>query len=249
MRCSNVAVSLIWWLNSFNDQIKTKTTRIRMKISIMQLEFLHKEYDSLQVLYGDPSLKSIYGAGCLENPKMMFIFMNPTATNVSAHKNWQGLRAPWLGTKNIWSIFYELKLLSKDSFNRTQKMKPKEWTADFADSVYSELADKRIFVTNLAKCTQLDARPLGNVTFKGYLDLMFKEIDSINPQNIISFGNQVSSILLGKSISVGDYVGSQNEILKIGKKTFEVYPIYYPVGQGRRNMRLAIQRIEKILKH
>ena len=212
----------------------------------MQLEFLHKEYDSLQILYGDPSLKSIYGAGCLENPKMMFIFMNPTASNVSARKNWRGLRAPLLGTKNIWNIFYELKLLSKESFDSIQKMKSEEWTADFANSVYSELKDKKVFVTNLAKCTQLDARPLGNVTFKGYLDLMFKEIDSINQQNIISFGNQVSSILLGKSVSVSDYTGVQNETLTIKNKTFKVYPTYYPVGQGRRNMQLAIQRIEKI---
>ncbi|MCX6737161.1 MAG: hypothetical protein NTX26_00225 [Candidatus Parcubacteria bacterium] len=217
-----------------------------MKISIMQLEFLHKEYDSLQVLYGDPSLKSIYGAGCIQNPKMIFIFMNPTASNISAHKNWQGLRAPWLGTKNIWNIFYELKLLSKNLFDSIQKMKPEEWTADFANSIYSELTDKKVFVTNLAKCTQLDARPLGDVTFKGYLDLMFKEIDSINPQNIISFGNQVSSILLGKSVSVGDYIGVQNEILIIKNKTFKVYPTYYPVGQGRRNMPLAVRRIEKI---
>jgi DNA polymerase len=215
----------------------------------MQLELLHKEYDSLQALYGDPSLKSIYGAGCTKNPKIMLVFMNPTATNVSAKKNWQGLRAPWLGTKNIWNIFYELKLLSKDSFDRIQHMRPEEWTAGFADRVYSELTDKGIFVTNLAKCTQVDARPLKNDIFKSYLDLMLKEIDSINPQNIVSFGNQVSSILLGKPISVGDYVGTQNEILKINKKTFKVYPTYYPVGQGRRNMPLAVGRIEKILKY
>lgn len=212
----------------------------------MQLGALHKEYDSLQILYGDSSLKSIYGAGCTKNPKMMFIFMNPTASNISAHKNWQGLRAPWLGTKNIWSIFYELKLLSKESFDRIQEMKPEEWTADFADSVYSEVTDKGIFVTNLAKCTQVDARPLKNDIFKSYLDLMLKEINFINPQNIVSFGNQVSSILLGKPISASDYIDTQNEILKIGKKTFKVYPTYYPVGQGRRNMPVAVRRIEKI---
>jgi len=178
----------------------------------------------------------------------MFIFMNPTARNVSTQKNWKGLRAPWLGTKNVWNIFYKLKLLSKSSFEKTQKIKPEEWTRGFANSIYSELKSKKVFVTNLAKCTQLDARPLKNTIFKNYLDLMFQEIALINPQNIISFGNQISSILLGKSVSVSDYVGTKNEVLKIRNKMFRVYPTHYPVGQGRRNMTLAAQRIKKVLK-
>jgi len=213
----------------------------------MQLKSLHKEYDRLQFLHGDLSLKSIYGAGCLKNPKIMFIFMNPTAKNVSAKEKWKGLRAPWLGTKNAWNIFYELNLLSKFSFDKIRIMKPEEWTTDFSNNVYSELNSNKIFVTNLAKCTQLDARPLNNLVFKNYLDLMFKEIDLINPQNIITFGNQVSSILLEKKISVSNYKGIKNEILKIKNKAFKVYPTYYPVGQGRRNMPLAIQRIKKII--
>lgn len=123
----------------------------------MQLEILHKKFNSLQLLYGDRSLKPIYGAGCLKNPKVMFIFMNPTAKNISAHKSWKGLRAPWLGTKNVWNIFHELKLLSGASFKKIQKMGPGEWTIDFASSIYSELKNKKVFITNLAKCTQLDA--------------------------------------------------------------------------------------------
>jgi len=214
----------------------------------MQLKFLQKKFDSLQLLYGDPSLRSIYGAGCLENPRVMFVFMNPTARNVSAQKSWQGLRAPWLGTKNVWNIFHELKLLSDISFKKTQEMESREWTADFANSIYSELKNKKVFVTNLAKCTQLDSRPLGNNVFKNYLDLMLQEITSINPRNIISFGNQVSSILIGKLVSVGDYTGIKNEELKIGDRTFKVYPTYYPVGQGRRNMPLAIRRIKKVIQ-
>jgi len=215
----------------------------------MQLKSLHKKFDSLQLRYGNSSLKSVYGAGYLKNPRVMFIFMNPTARNVSAQKNWKGLRAPWLGTKNVWNIFYKLKLLSKSSFEKTQKMKPKEWTADFADSIYSELKSKKVFVTNLAKCTQLDARPLGNAIFKDYLDLMFQEIVFVNPRNIIAFGNQVSSVLLGKSISVNNYIGTKNEVLKIGNKIFKVFPTPYPIGQGRRNMAIAIQKIKMVLRN
>ena len=214
----------------------------------MQLEFLHKSFDKLQLIHGAQKLKSIYGAGCIKNPRIMFVFMNPTARNISADINWTGLRAPWLGTRNIWSIFHKLDLLSEDFFNKTQEMKPGQWEEGFARNLYSELKSKKVFITNLAKCTQVDARPLKNTVFKNYRELMLKEIEVIKPRNIVCFGNQVSSVLLNKAISVSDYVGTKNEILRINADTYRVYPTYYPVGQGRRNMPMAIKRIKKILK-
>jgi hypothetical protein len=57
----------------------------------------------------------------------------------------------------------------------------------------------------------------------------------------------VSSILLWKNIKVSDYVGDKYETLIIGKKKYKVYPTFYPVGQGTRNMPLAIERIKKII--
>ena len=76
---------------------------------------------------------------------------------------------------------------------------------------------------------------------------MLREILLINPKKIITFGNQVSSILLGKPVKVGNYdKKSSGELLRINDKKFFVYPTYYPVGQGIRNMNLAISRIEEI---
>lgn len=196
----------------------------------MQLESLHKDIDSLQFLHGDSSLHAIYGAGCTNNPEVMFVFMNPTAKNISANKKWKGLRAPWLGTKNVWNIFFELGILSRSSYEKTQNIKSNDWTVEFCNEIYSELKKQKIFVTNLAKCTQLDAKPLKDVVFKNYLDLMKNEIYLIKPKYIISFGNQVSSILLSKPISVSNYKDTGVEALEINDKIFKVYPTYYPVG-------------------
>src|SRR4051812_33199827 len=104
----------------------------------MQLTSLHKEIDSLQILHGDPSVQAIYGAGCIDHPKVMFIFMNPTAKNISADKKWKGLRAPWLGTKNVWNIFFELGLLSKSLYEQTKDFKVSGWTEEFCNTIYSE---------------------------------------------------------------------------------------------------------------
>lgn len=51
---------------------------------------------------------------------------------------------------------------------------------------------KKIFITNLGKCTQIDARIIPNEIYKEYLSLLFKEIDIIKPKIIITFRNQVS---------------------------------------------------------
>ncbi|WKZ26894.1 MAG: uracil-DNA glycosylase family protein [Candidatus Paceibacterota bacterium] len=211
-----------------------------------QVTQLHKLYDSLQKKHGAPLLRPIYGAGCIDSPAAMFVFMNPTGRNISSHPDWGGLRAPWVGTRHVWDIFNELNLINTSLYDAI-KLK-QQWDVRFTNLVYKDIESKSIFITNLAKCTQLDARPLNNGVFRDYLDLMYQEIEMINPKKIITFGNQVSSVLLKKNISVSGYSGATCERLSVGGATYCVYPTHYPVGQGRRNMPLAIQRIREILR-
>ena len=109
----------------------------------MKIEDLRKDYDELQVKYGAKELDSIYNGGCEKNPDICFVFMNPTGKNIASDKSWKGRKSPWLGTKNIWKLFYKVDLLSK-------------------------------------------------------------EINIIKPKIIITFENQVSSIILNKKISVSE---------------------------------------------
>ena len=48
----------------------------------MILSDLNKEYDKLQKKYGDKRLDSIYNGGCISNPDICFVFMNPTGRNI-----------------------------------------------------------------------------------------------------------------------------------------------------------------------
>lgn len=214
---------------------------------MQQILKLHKKFDLLQKKFGDESLNSIYGAGKINKPKVMFIFMNPTGRNISSKLDWDGIRAPWIGTKQVWNILNDLSLLKNEIYSKIKIFKPEEWDTDFANEVYKDIEDNSAYITNLAKCTQLDARPLNNKTFKEYLDLMYEEIENIKPEKIVTFGNQVSSIILNKKISVSEYKNNDYELLLLKSKHY-VYPTYYPVGQGRRNMPIAIKRIQEIMK-
>lgn len=214
----------------------------------LQLEHLKKDVDKLQKKHGYGKLNAIYGAGCIKNPKILFLFMNPTARNVSAVPRWKGLRAPWIGTKNVWKILNTLGILSANTYKTIKENNQSIWTEEFAQNVYIELAKKSVYITNLAKCTQEDARCLHDNIFKEYLENTLEEIYLIKPQKIISFGNQVSSILLNKKIKVSDYQNQQKETLKTKDENFNVYPVYYPVGQGMRNIDKAIKRLRQVVR-
>lgn len=213
----------------------------------MQLSHLHDSFDQLQTTHGDPALSSIYWAGCITNPKVCFIFMNPTGRNISAKKERGWLRAPRLGFKQVWQMFFELGLISQELYLKTQAT-ALSWSPAFVEELFSYLAEQWVYITNLAKCTQADAAALKDAVFKAYLPLMHEEINIIKPKKIITFGNQVTSVLIWKNISVSQYENRDHfEELTIGNETYKIYPCWYPVGIGYRNMGKAVARIKGMI--
>jgi len=207
------------------------------------LEELEKEYQKMQLKYGDKTLDSITFGGCKDHPDICFVFMNPTGKNYASNKEWKGIKSPWVGTKNIWNLFYQIGTLDKKTYEKIQKIKGSEWTESFAEDVYKEIENKKVFITNLAKCTQLDARPLKDEVYKKYLDLFYKEMNIVKPKKIILFGNQVSSIVLNQKISV-----STTRKQEFYYNNYHFYPVFYPVGNGIFNMDKAIEDIKYIIK-
>ena len=212
----------------------------------MKIEELNKEYDKLQCLYGDKNLKSIYNGGCINNPDICFVFMNPTGRNIASSPNWNGRRSPWIGTKNIWKLFYKINLLDECIYEKIIQKKPCEWNEEFADVIYDNVEKHKYFITNLGKCTQVDARVIPNSVYVKYLNLLLKEIEIIKPKIIISFGNQVSSILLNKNISVSQ-CRKQYYTLNVSNNIYKVYPVYYPIGNGMMNIDKAIEDLKYII--
>lgn len=217
----------------------------------MCLEELKKEYEKMQQAYGDKTLKSIHFGGCDKNPDICFVFMNPTARNNASDPSWKGLRAPWIGTKNIWDLFIATNLFDINLYHKIKNKKASEWDEEFAEKVYNEVKKNKIFITNLGKCTQLDARPIPNEVYKQYLNLLEKEIEIVDPKVIILFGNQVSTVFLNEKISVSQ-CRKKEFIKKINGKEYKCYSVFYPIGNGRFNIDKSIEDIlwvkENILK-
>lgn len=213
----------------------------------MKLEDLEIEYDRLQKIYGEETLDSIYGGGCVDNPDVCLVFMNPTGRNIAASKLWDGIKCPWIGTKNVWDLFYRLGFVSDDIYFKIKNIKGSEWTCSFAYDVYDDIKKHKVYITNLGKCTQVDARVLPDDVYYEYLDLLKKEIEIVNPKVIILFGNQVSSIVLGEKISVSR-VRKKEFVRKINNCEYKFYSVYYPVGNGSFNKDKAIEDIRWIIR-
>lgn len=213
----------------------------------MKLEDLKQEYDKLQEKYGAKELDSIYNGGCTENPEICFVFMNPTGRNIASSKEWKGRKSPWIGTKNIWDLFYQLDLMNEEIYKKIKTIKANEWTEEFAEEVYQDVKNHKYFIANLGKCTQIDARPLPNKVYEEYLELLKKEIELVNPKVVILFGNQVSSIVLNKKISVSQ-CRKELFIDKINGKEYQFYSVYYPIGNGRFNIDKSIEDIKYIIE-
>ncbi len=210
------------------------------------IEELNKKYVKLQLKYGSKELDSIYNGGCTNNPDICFVFMNPTLRNIASLKTWKGRKSPWIGTKNIWSLFYELGLLDEEIYKKIREIKGKDWTYEFADEVYECVSKHKYFITNLGKCTQVDARPLKDEVYLEYLKLLYKEFEIIKPKVIVLFGNQVSSIVLGTKVSVSE-CRRKMFTLKVKNQEYKVYSVYYPVGNGSFNAPKAIEDLKYII--
>lgn len=144
-------------------------------------------------------------------------------------------------------MFVELELLDKKLYQKIKTMKKEDWTEAFANDLYKDIKKRKYFITNLGKCTQTDARPLKDSVYKQYLHLLKQEFKIIQPKVIILFGNQVSSIVLERTIKVGK-VRKKCFDKEIDGKNYKFYAVHYPIGNGRYNLDKSIEDIEWIMK-
>lgn len=91
----------------------------------MTLEELKQEYDKMQLIYGAEELNSIYYGGCIKNPEICFVFMNPTQRNIAAEKTWKRKKITMDWNKKYMETVFSIRTNRRRHLSRNTKKKAK----------------------------------------------------------------------------------------------------------------------------
>lgn len=215
----------------------------------MQLIKLNKRLESaLRKEYGTLEFNPIFGAGCLKNP-IVLVFMNPTYRNVSSHKGWRGIQAPWIGVRYVWKFFHLIGAVGEDTLQEINSTK--KWTEDFAEKVYGEVASNGFYITNISKHTQSHSDMPKDNSYELCMPYLLEELQALKPRYIVTLGAIGFKSLTG----LGEFSERCNKMLKSkkiaiyaskDKKLNNIVPCFYPVGRAQFNMGKAVGIIKII---
>lgn len=216
---------------------------------------LEKLWDEVYKLntkhFPDNNLMPILGNGKNYKPKIMFVFINPTAKNISSDKNWKGPRFPFIGTKQIWRIFYRAGLLDDDLIKEINNNS--SWSIGFTERVLQFLKEKSFYFTNIVKWTGKDSTLPDSRKINLFLPILEKEIELVQPEYIITFGLIPFEKLVKQKIKLSKYYENliqKEEItyynIKINEIKTKVIPCYFPIGRG--NPKKAVEILKFIKK-
>jgi DNA polymerase len=196
-------------------------------------------------------LLPVVGNGKVSRPKFMFVFINPTKRNASSHPRWQGPRFPFVGTKNVWDVFHRAGLFDDKLMYRIKY--DTSWSLEFTRSVLWFLKRNSFYFTNIVKYTGEDATLPTSKMVQTYLPILEREIELVQPQYIVAFGQIPFTHLTKRKIKLDDYYHQCKKTEKltlydcqISANNIHVIPCYFPVGRG--NPARAVE-ILSALKH
>lgn len=183
------------------------------------------------------TLAPILGGGQVSKPKAMFVFINPTVRNISSDPDWQGPRFPFIGTKQVWRVFYRAGLFDSGLMQQIEGMS--DWSVEFTGRVLKFLQDQGLYLTNIVKWTGHDSTLPGSGKIRLFLPILEREIELVQPQYIITLGLIPFESLTGRKIKLADYYsrtvesgGLKSYNLTLDSAEAKVIPSYFPVGRG-----------------
>ncbi len=187
--------------------------------------------------FPENTLMPIVGNGKTVRPKVMFVFINPTHLNISSNPHWKGPRFPFIGTKQIWRIFYRAGMLDDSLMNQINNSLT--WSVDFTHQVLNALTSKSFYLTNIVKWTGYDATLPDARKVNLFLPVLEREIEIVQPQYIVTFGLIPFWNVTKERIKLREYY---EEVLhhkrlkffetKVGTHDVKIIPCYFPVGRG-----------------
>lgn len=182
-------------------------------------------------------LRHILGGGQTRRPKFLFLFINPTHHNISSHPDYAGkYRFPFLGVR------YFYKVMAEAGFADPQVVSDiyaRGWRTADERALHASWRGHGVYITNLVKCTQPHPDNPSREVVAEDLPLLFREIELVRPEYIVTFGALPTKSLTGQDVRLSDYLTQARrgdyiplKSVTIGNRIYPVLPCFFPVGRG-----------------
>ncbi len=181
-------------------------------------------------------LRHVPGGGCVDQPDLMLVFINPTVRNITAHASWDGPRFPFAGKPKLWQILAEAGWITADLPDRMAALGP---TPAMVELLITEAQERRLYLTNAVKCVDDGSNLPPAARVAAGWSLLQQEIALVRPRAIVAMGLIPFGVLTGRSVRLADELWSaQHEHYNaypshlIDGRTYPIYPCYFPTGRG-----------------
>lgn len=197
------------------------------------------------------TLQHILGVGDTQKPKFALVLINPTHRNISSQPDWPLYRFPFIGVRHFWKVFQRAGIFSLALLNKIYK---DDWSKGLLEEIIDELSERKIYLTNLVKCTGDGPEYPSNERIALGKSLLVEELKILKPKNAICFGLLPFRQLTGHSVKLVNcyeqlkrgYVESSAPSTDLGFST-RILPCYFPAGRG--NPARASEMLRYYLEH
>lgn len=202
-----------------------------------QLAALNAQLDSCTVCATVArNYRHVPGGGCVDQPDVMFIFINPTVRNISAHADWIGPRFPFAGKPKLWQILAESGFVRADLPQDMLMLGP---TPEMVEVLIAETQRQRLYLTNAVKCVDTGSNLPTAARVAAAWSFLQHEIALIRPKLIVTFGlipfRQLTSMDIRLADQLWETQGGSCPFFPsqpIAGESYSVFPCYFPTGRG-----------------
>jgi uracil-DNA glycosylase len=180
--------------------------------------------------------RHVPGAGFVDQPDLMLVFINPTVRNITAHADWPGIRMPFAGKPKLWHILADAGWVNIELPQRIAHLGP---TPAMVELLMKETQQQRLYLTNAVKCVDDGSNLPTTERVTASWPLLQQEIALVQPKHIVALGLIPFRALTGHSVRLADelWVAEHAEPVAypshpIAGRSYPVFPCYFPTGRG-----------------
>lgn len=180
--------------------------------------------------------RHVSGGGCVDRPRLMLVFINPTVRNITARADWPGPPFPFAGKPKLWHILADAGLVSHDLPAQIAALGP---TPALVERLIAESRRSGLYLTNAVKCVDDGSNLPAATRVAESWPLLAEEIGIVQPRYIVALGQLPFRALTGLTVRLADQLwDAQHGHLSplpsrpIDGHSYPVFPCYFPTGRG-----------------